>query len=65
MDKVIIITAYLPQYHIIPENSKWWGDGYTDWTAVKNAKPVLPNQIQPRVPLNNNYYTLDRKEYNV
>lgn len=49
---------YLPQYHVIKENSMFWGEGYTDWVGVKKAKPFLENQIQPRVPLNNNYYDL-------
>jgi hypothetical protein len=56
---VKIIANYLPQYHRIPENDKWWGEGFTDWVAVKTAVPVFINHEQPRVPLNNNYYSLD------
>lgn len=55
---VKIIANYLPQYHRIPENDEWWGEGYTDWEAVKKARPVYDNQVQPRVPLNGNYYDL-------
>lgn len=55
---VKIIANYLPQYHRIPENDRFWGEGYTDWEAVKKARPVYPGQIEPRVPLNNNYYDL-------
>lgn len=62
MKNVKILAAYLPQYHVIPENSKWWGEGYTDWVAVKKAKPIISGQIQPRVPLNDNYYSLDKKD---
>ena len=32
-----ILALYLPQYHEIPENNKWWGKGYAEWNAVKNA----------------------------
>ena len=58
MDAVKIIAMYLPQYHEIEENNKWWGKGYTDWVAVKNSKPLFNNHNQPRIPLNNNYYSL-------
>lgn len=62
MSDVKIIAAYLPQFHEIPENNEWWGKGYTDWVAVKNSCPVFENHYQPRVPLNNNYYSLDNVE---
>lgn len=58
-NSVKIIANYLPQYHRIPENDKWWGEGFTDWVAVKATEPLYENHNQPRVPLNNNYYSLD------
>lgn len=53
-----ILAMYLPQYHSFKENDEWWGEGYTEWTAVKRGTPLYKNHIQPRVPLNNNYYDL-------
>lgn len=54
-----VLAFYLPQYHEIEENNIWWGKGYTEWEAVKNAKKYYKGHEQPRVPLNNNYYDLN------
>ena len=57
------IAIYLPQFHVVKENSEWWGEGFTDWVTVKDAQSLFEGHRQPRVPLNQNYYNL--VEYNI
>lgn len=61
MNSVKVIAMYLPQYHQIPENDEFWGKGYTDWVSVKKAKLQYKGHVEPRVPLNDNYYDLARR----
>lgn len=58
MNDVKIISMYLPQFHRVEENDLWWGEGFTEWTTVKNAESLFGGHEQPKIPLNKNYYNL-------
>ena len=60
--EIKLLAIVFPQFHEIPENNLFWGEGFTEWTLLKNIPRIVNNQIIKQPHNDIGYFNL--KDYN-
>lgn len=57
-----VFAIYYPQFHETTANNVFWGDGFTEWTLVRNGKKLFSQHQQPKIPTLLGYYDLNQEQ---
>ena len=57
-----LLAIVFPQFHEIPENNQFWGEGFTEWTLLKNIPRIVNGEIIKQPHEDIGYFNL--KDYN-
>jgi len=61
--EIKIIAIVFPQFHEIPENNKFWGNGFTEWTLLKKIPRIVNNEIIKQPHEDIGYFNLNNYEH--
>jgi hypothetical protein len=61
--EIKILAIVFPQFHEIPENNSFWGDGFTEWTLLKNIPRIVNDEIIKQPHNDIGYFNLKDYEH--
>jgi hypothetical protein len=57
--EIKIIAIVFPQFHEIPENNKFWGHGFTEWTLLKTMPRIVNGEVIKQPHQDIGYFNLN------
>jgi hypothetical protein len=51
MTRPTVLAYYFPNWHRDERNEQWFGEGFTEWDLLREARPRFDGHRQPRIPV--------------
>jgi hypothetical protein len=61
--EIKFLAIVFPQFHEIPENNEFWGEGFTEWTFLKNIPRIVNGEIIKQPHSDIGYFNLTDYEH--